>query len=51
MPKKAGKISVRKATILGKKIEEQKKQRKKEIEANRAKGEIKKTSLYKGLDY
>lgn len=51
MPKKVSKMSAREALALSKKVEDQKKEKKRVIEMNRVRGEIKRTSLYPGLDY
>lgn len=50
MPQKIAKITTRELTRLDKERATKQKQRKQEIEDTRPKGEIKKVSLYKGLD-
>lgn len=51
MPSKVAKITTREATKRDNERKVKDKNRKVEIEMNRPRGEVKKMSLYKGLDY
>lgn len=51
MPQKVAKMSTRELTKRENERKTKERGRKNEIERNRARGEVKRTPLYKGLDY